>query len=635
MKNKTNILGRLIKDIFLSNPLVFILSIICVLLSSVGIIIAPIMLQEIVNNVVEPAINGDLANWQEPLINNIIILATCYCIALIGTFSYTQLTQNLGNNFMQKTRERCFSHMQDLPIKFFDQHNHGDIMSIYTNDIDSIRQFAANSLPVMFNSSFIVLVNFILMITIYSVWLAIVVLIGVIAMLFVTKIVGSRSSRNYVTQQKMIGKIEGFIEENMNGLKVIKSFCHEEESKKDFDKVNSDLFIAATNANKFGNILMPILGNIGNIVYIAIAIVSGIFLVLQGQNYNIISGLQKTLEIGTIVAFLTVTRQVTYNFSEVANQVNSIALAIGGSKRVYALIDEKPEEDNGYVKLVKAKYDEKGNIIECPKDSKDFTIWAWKHPHTADNSVTYQKLEGDIRMFGVDFSYDNKNIVLHDITLYAKPGQKVAFVGATGAGKTTITNLLNRFYDIADGKIRYDGININKICKKDLRRSIGMVLQDTSLFSGTVMDNIRYGQLDATDEQCIEAAKLANAHDFIERLPHGYQTMLTGDGTNLSQGQRQLLSIARCALHNAPVMILDEATSSIDTRTEALVTKGMDNLMKGRTVFVIAHRLSTIQNSDVIMVLDHGRIIERGDHNSLIAEQGVYYQLYTGAFELE
>ena len=628
-----NVLPRLIKDIFLSDKKKFILAFLCVLFSGVGVVIAPFMLQNIIDGVITPALKDPSFDWLPLLISNILILISCYAVALIGTFSYTQLTTMLGNNFMRKTRNRMFSHMQDLPIKYFDTHTHGDIMSTYTNDIDSIRQFAANSLPVMFNSLFISIVCFTMMLF-YSIWLALIGVFGVVVMFFVTKYIGGTSSKNYIKQQSTIGKIEGIIEENMNGLKVIKSFCHEDASIKQFEGINTELFEVSTTANKFANILMPILGNIGNILYILIAIIGGILISFNVMNVRLI-GIEESISAGILVAFLPMIRQLSYNISEVANQVNSIALALGGSKRIYELLDEKVEEDNGYVKLVKAKYDENHNIVEVDYNSKDFDLWAWKHPHSATNSVTYQKLEGDIRMFGVDFSYDNKNIVLHDITLYAYPAQKVAFVGATGAGKTTITNLLNRFYDIADGKIRYDGININKICKKDLRRSIGMVLQDTSLFSGTVMDNIKYGKQDATDEEAIAAAKLANAHDFITRLPQGYNTYLTNDGINLSQGQRQLLSIARCALANCPVMILDEATSSIDTRTERLVSDGMDNLMKGHTVFVIAHRLSTIQNSDVIMVLDHGRIIERGSHDELIAKKGVYYQLYTGAFELE
>lgn len=451
-------------------------------------------------------------------------------------------------------------------------------------------------------------------------------------MIIATRHIGGHSSRNFLIQQKNIGRQEGYVEEMMNGLKVIKSFCHEKEAISGYKDITEIFRKTGTKANSYANILMPVLGNIGNLLYVIVAVVGTLFYIYDIPNFSGMGGLS-SFSIGVIVSFLPIVRQFTNSATQMANQVNTIALANAGSKRITDLLDEEAEKDEGYVTLVRGRYDLNGNIVECSE--KEATLWAWKHPHTADGSVTYTLLQGDMRMFDVDFGYNPDKIVLHNITLYAKPGQKVAFVGATGAGKTTITNLLNRFYDIADGKIRYDGININKIKKKDLRRSLGMVLQDTNLFSGTIMDNIRYGKLDATDEECIAAAKLANADSFITRLPQGYNTYLTNDGGNLSQGQRQLLSIARAAVANAPVMILDEATSSIDTRTEAIVTAGMDNLMKGRTVFVIAHRLSTIQNSDVIMVLDHGRIIERGSHDDLIKLKGVYYQLYTGAFELE
>ena len=462
----------------------------------------------------------------------------------------------------------------------------------------------------------------------YSVWMTLVVVLGVAVMIWVTRVVGGNSAKYFVRQQIAIGKTEGFVEEMMNGQKVVKVFCHEEEAKADFDKVNDALFEDAKNANKYANMLMPILGNIGNILYSVVAMVGGILLLTNAPNLSI-SGLG--LGISIVVPFLNMTKQFSGNVSQVSNQVNSVVMGLAGAQRIFSLIDEEPEPDEGYVTLVNAK-EVNGKIVESQERTG---MWAWKHPHSADGTVTYTKLEGDVRMFDVDFGYTDQKIVLHNITLYAEPGQKVAFVGATGAGKTTITNLINRFYDIADGKIRYDGININKIKKADLRASLGMILQDTNLFTGTVMDNIRYGKLDATDEECIAAAKLAGADDFITRLPQGYDTQLSGNGSNLSQGQRQLLSIARAAVADPPVMIMDEATSSIDTRTEAIVQKGMDALMKGRTVFVIAHRLSTVRNSDVIMVLDHGRIIERGTHDKLIEEKGTYYQLYTGAFELE
>lgn len=474
----------------------------------------------------------------------------------------------------------------------------------------------------------------------FSVMLWAVVVVGVIAILFVTKRIGGKSAKYFLAQQKSVGKVEGFVEEAMNGQKVVKVFCHEEKTVADFDKINGELCDVSDKANSFSNMLMPIIHNIGNIMYVVIAFIGcGIYILTEGKGVNISfealfagNGFVETLTIPVVVAFLGMARQFANQMGQISNQINSVVMAMAGASRVFGLLDEKPEEDNGYVTLVNAKYDENGNLVE----SKERTgIWAWKHPHSADGSVTYTLLQGDIVMDDVDFGYDENKIVLHNISLYAKPGQKVAFVGATGAGKTTITNLINRFYDIADGKIRYDGININKIKKGDLRRSLGIVLQDVNLFTGTVMDNIRYGKLDATDEECIAAAKLAGADDFITRLPEGYETELTNNGANLSQGQRQLISIARAAVADPPVMILDEATSSIDTRTEAIVQKGMDKLMEGRTVFVIAHRLSTVRNADVITVLDHGRIIEKGNHEKLLAEKGTYYQLYTGAFELE
>ena len=529
--------------------------------------------------------------------------------------------------------------MEKLPIRYFDRNAHGDIMSVYTNDIDALRQLVSQSLPQLC-STIITLVTLTVIMLYYSILLWAIVVVGVIAILFITKTIGGRSAKYFMAQQRSVGQVEGYIEEMMNGQKVVKVFCHEEKAIEKFDKLNGELCDVSNKANGFSNMLMPIIHNIGNIMYVVIAFIGcGIYIFSDGAGVNVgFQGLISDasfvypLTIPTVVAFLGMARQFANQMGQISNQINSVVMAMAGANRVFALMDEKPEEDNGYVTLVNAGYDENGNLTESEKRTG---LWAWKHPHTADDSVTYTLLQGDIVMDDVDFGYDPDKIVLHNVTLYAKPGQKVAFVGATGAGKTTITNLLNRFYDIADGKIRYDGININKIKKGDLRRSMGIVLQDTNLFTGTVMDNIRYGKLDATDEECVAAAKLAGADDFITRLPEGYNTELTSNGANLSQGQRQLISIARAAVADPPVMILDEATSSIDTRTEAIVQRGMDKLMEGRTVFVIAHRLSTVRNSDVIMVLDHGRIIERGSHDKLIAEKGVYYRLYTGAFELE
>ena len=572
----------------------------------------------------------------------ISILATMlgiYAVGWIANILMGLFGAVLTQRFLRDMRNSVFDKMQRLPIKYFDRNAHGDIMSIYTNDIDTIRQLVSQSLPQLC-MTMITLVTLTIVMLYYSILLWAIVVVGVIAILFITKKIGGKSAKYFIAQQQSVGKVEGYIEEMMNGQKVVKVFCHENKTVSDFDKLNGELFDVSDKANGFSNMLMPIIHNIGNIMYVVIAFIGcGIYIISNGSGVNVgFSGLINNgsfvyaLSIPVIVAFLGMARQFANQMGQISNQINSVIMGMAGATRVFNLLDEKPEEDNGYVTLVNAEYDENGNLREAAKRTG---VWAWKHPHSADNSVTYTLLQGEIVMDDVDFGYDPDKIVLHGISLYAKPGQKIAFVGATGAGKTTITNLINRFYDIADGKIRYDGININKIKKGDLRRSLGIVLQDTNLFTGTVMDNIRYGKLDATDEECIAAAKLAGADDFITRLPKGYDTELSGNGANLSQGQRQLISIARAAVADPPVMILDEATSSIDTRTEAIVQRGMDRLMEGRTVFVIAHRLSTVMNSDVIMVLDHGRIIERGNHEKLIAEKGTYYQLYTGAFELE
>jgi ATP-binding cassette subfamily B protein len=532
----------------------------------------------------------------------------------------------ITQGFLKKLRDKLFSRMQDLPIRFFDIHPHGDIMSHFTNDIDTLRQLIAQSLP-QFLAAAVTLLTLLSIMFYYSVWMSLVVLGGMAFMVTAVRGLGGNSARYFMRQQQSLGKTEGYMQEMMNGQKVVKVFCHEEAAKADFDAVNDQLFRDSQQANRFANILPPVVVNIGNLIYVTVAMAGGIFLLTGAHNLSI-SGL--AFSISVVVPFLNITRQFSGNINMVSQQVNAVIMALAGAARIFAVLDEQPEEDRGFITLVNVKEDQ-GRLTECPERTG---FWAWKEP-LPDGTARYTWLAGDVRLQEVDFGYEAGKTVLNNITLFAEPGQKVAFVGATGAGKTTITNLLNRFYDIADGKIRYDGLNINKIRKSSLRRAVGMVLQDTNLFSGSVMDNIRYGRLDASDEECRRAAQLAGAHDFIVRLPEGYQTMLTGNGGNLSQGQRQLIAIARAAVADPPVMILDEATSSIDTRTEAIVQRGMDALMKGRTVFVIAHRLSTVQNADVIMVLEQGKIIERGDHRRLIEERGKYYQLYTGALELE
>ncbi|WP_337403901.1 ABC transporter ATP-binding protein [Porcipelethomonas sp.] len=630
MKNKNvkkGVIRRLLKTMHGFYPVMLPVTVICIVFSAVVSSVPAIFMQNIIAVVEENWQNGDWEAVSSKVFLYVGILVVFYILSLTAGFAYNQLMAIMTQGTLKKLREKMFNGMQRLPIKYFDTNNHGDIMSRYTNDIDTLRQMISQSFPQLLISSISVITVLCLMIY-YCLWLTLVVLTGVVIMYFITKKIGGGSAKYFFRQQTALGKVEGFAEEIMNGQKVVKVFCHEEESKADFDRLNEKLFYESQKANRYANILMPILNNIGNVLYVIVAVAGGILLVLDVPNISV-SGMAVSISI--IVPFLNMTKQFAGNINQVSNQVNAVVMGMAGTERIFNLMDEQPEQDNGYVTLVNAK-EENGVLTECLERTG---LWAWKHPHTAEGTVTYTKLTGDVRLFDVDFAYTEGKTVLKNVSIYAKPGQKVAFVGATGAGKTTITNLLNRFYDIADGKIRYDGININKIKKADLRRSLGIVLQETNLFTGTVMENIRYGKLDATDEECIAAAKLAGADDFITRLPDGYQTYLSGNGANLSQGQRQLLSIARAAAADPPVMILDEATSSIDTRTEAIVQKGMDALMEGRTVFVIAHRLSTVKNSDVIIVLDHGNIIERGNHDALIAMKGQYYQLYTGAFELE
>lgn len=639
-KGGFKVIGRVIRMLFKNyKPMLFAVMISLVISAICGSI-AGVFLQNIyvqIENVAKAKATVDEAMAQ--VVKIVITMIVIYGVGWIATAILGQVGAVVTQRFLRDLRNEVFDKMEKLPIRYFDRNAHGDIMSVYTNDIDALRQLVSQSLPQLC-STVITLVTLTVIMIYYSILLWAIVVVGVIAILFITKTIGGRSAKYFMAQQRSVGQVEGYIEEMMNGQKVVKVFCHEEKSIEKFDKLNGELCDVSNKANGFSNMLMPIIHNIGNIMYVVIAFIGcGIYIFSDGAGVNVgFEGLIGNasfvypLTIPTVVAFLGMARQFANQMGQISNQINSVVMAMAGANRVFALMDEKPEEDDGYVTLVNAGYDENGNLTESEKRTG---LWAWKHPHAADDSVTYTLLRGDIVMDDVDFGYDSDKIVLHNVTLYAKPGQKVAFVGATGAGKTTITNLLNRFYDIADGKIRYDGININKIKKGDLRRSMGIVLQDTNLFTGTVMDNIRYGKLDATDDECIAAAKLAGADDFITRLPEGYNTELTSNGANLSQGQRQLISIARAAVADPPVMILDEATSSIDTRTESIVQRGMDKLMEGRTVFVIAHRLSTVRNSDVIMVLDHGRIIERGSHDKLIAEKGVYYRLYTGAFELE
>ena len=592
---------------------------ICIVVNALAMVSCSLYLQTLIDSYITPLLQAATPDFA-PLFRSILIMGCIYAVGILACLFYNRTMVSIAQGTLKRIRDEMFEHMQTLPIRYFDTHTHGDIMSHYTNDTDTLRQMLAQSIPQMFSSLITIISVFFAML--FTSWqLTIFVLCFVFIMLQVTGRVAGKSGYYFIRQQKALGDVNGYIEEMINGQKVIKVFCHEEKAKEVFDQKNEELCRDASAANSFANILMPIMGNLGNLQYVLLATIGGT-MALGGAG---------GMTVGTIASFLQLSRSFMNPISQISNQLNMVVMALAGAERIFKLMDEEPEVDEGYVTLVNAKYDENGELTE----SKERTgLWAWKHPH-GDGTLTYTKMRGEVRFYDVDFGYNEEKIVLHNISLYAEPGQKVAFVGSTGAGKTTITNLINRFYDLADGKIRYDDININKIKKADLRRSLGVVLQETNLFTGTIMENIRYGKLDATDEEVYAAAKLANADDFIRLLPNGYDTVITGNGGSLSQGQRQLIAIARAAVADPPVMILDEATSSIDTRTEAIVQRGMDALMKGRTVFVIAHRLSTVRNSDVIMVLEQGRIIERGSHDKLIAEKGKYYQLYTGAFELE
>ena len=592
----------------------------CILMSSIASISVSLSLKFLLDDYIIPLIGKQSPNYTE-LYRAMAVLGCIFLCGVIATFIYSRLMVYIGQGVLKKVRDEMFEHMQKLPIRYFDQNTNGSIMSLYTNDTDTLRQMISQAIPQVFQSLLTVAVTFISMLVLSPLLTVLaVVMIGV--MLFVTKTIGGNSGKYFLSQQLDIAGVTGFVEEHMTGQRVIKVFNHERIAEEEFDKLNEKLFVSASRANTFANMMGPVIGNIGNLQFVLTAVLGG-FLSVMG-----IGG----ITLGVMASYLQFTKSFTQPFMSIAQQFNSIIMALAGAERIFRLMDEEPELDEGYVTLVNARKDENGILTECRERTG---LWAWKHPHQSDGTVTYTELKGDVRFFDMTFGYTEEKMVLHDLTLYAKPGQKLAFVGSTGAGKTTITNLINRFYDVQDGKIRYDGININKIKKADLRRSLGIVLQDTHLFTGTIMDNIRYGKLDATDEEIYAAAQLAHADQFIKMLPKGYDTMLTNDGEKLSQGQRQLLAIARAAVADPPVLILDEATSSIDTRTEQIVQKGMDNLMKGRTVFVIAHRLSTIRNSDAIMVLEHGRIVERGSHEELIKEKGIYYQLYTGKLELD
>ena len=629
------VLGRVMRFFFKAYPVMAPVT--CVFIALEAIVAAiPALFTQRVFAIIEEYVKAGNTDWlaaKAEIMPLVYILVALYLLSMVFITVHTQFMATMTQGFLCKLRRKMFDGMQNLPIRYFDTHKHGDIMSYYTNDIDTLRQLVSQSLPNLLKSFMIVVAVLAIMLW-YNIWLTLVILVGVIIMVFVSGKLGAGSAKYFMRQQKAIARTEGYVQEMMNGQKVIKVFSHEREVEREFDEINEALFEDSYRAHAYANLLGPIIMNIGNILYVVCATVGGVFLLTGVSDLGLralVRGSIGLLTLDVVIPFLNMTKQFTGNINTISQQFNSIVMAMAGAQRVFSLMDEEPEADAGYVTLVNAHIDEAGNVTETAEHTGQ---WAWKHPH-GDGTLTYTPLRGDVRLVDVDFGYTPDKTVLHNVTVYAEPGQKVAFVGATGAGKTTITNLINRFYDIADGKIRYDGININKIKKSDLRRSLGIVLQETNLFTGTVMDNIRYGNLDATDEECVAAARLAGADDFITRLPQGYHTELTNNGANLSQGQRQLIAIARAAVADPPVMILDEATSSIDTRTEAIVQRGMDSLMKGRTVFVIAHRLSTVMNSDVIMVLDHGRIIERGNHDKLIAEKGTYYQLYTGAFELE
>ena len=626
-KNRSVTVKRLVKLLFSFYPKLLPLIIILILVNALISSLPSIFQQNIVailQNAWENGIGWEIVRPE--IMHHIVILASLYLTSLLAGVVYNQLMAIFTQGVLNKIRIKLFDHMETLPIRYFDTHQRGDVMSYYTNDVESLRQMISQSFPQLMISA-VTLTTILCIMLYYSIPMALVIILGAIVSVFITKKIGGKSSRYFMAQQKNVARTEGVIEEMINGQKVIKVFNHEPETKEDFDKVNDELYESSYLANKYSNTLMPILNNVSYITYVFVAVAGGLFIELGVPNLSI-SGLP--FSIAVVVPFLGMSRQFAGNIQQISPQINSIVLGLAGEERVFELMDEESETDEGYVELVNAKK-VNGEIVECKEKTN---MWAWKHPHH-DGTLTYTELKGDVRFYDVDFAYNPDKQILHNITLYGKPGQKIAFVGATGAGKTTITNLINRFYDIADGKIRYDGININKIKKSSLRKSLGIVLQDTVLFTGTVMENIRYGRLDASDAECIAAAKLAGADSFIKHLPNGYNTMLNGDGSNLSQGQCQLLAIARAAVADPPVMILDEATSSIDTRTEQIVQQGMDALMNGRTVFVIAHRLSTVKNANVILVLDHGRVIERGTHDELIAAKGQYYQLYTGAFELE